>query len=102
MDVSPAGEEAVGGQEEEEVLPVKPELVLVENLRGGDIGDSTETGDGSESDSSDNDSSTVTVTLVIGTVETVAVVTVVIVTVLPIQPDLILLEHLYGGGKNRN
>ena len=36
MDMSPAGEEAVGGQEEEEVLPVKPELVLVEHL--GEVG----------------------------------------------------------------
>jgi len=33
VDVAPAGEEAVGGQEEEEVLPFKSQVVLVEHLQ---------------------------------------------------------------------
>lgn len=32
VDVTPAGEEAVGGQEEEEVFPLKSQVVLVEHL----------------------------------------------------------------------
>jgi len=32
VDVAPAGEEAVGGQEEEQVLPLQPQVVLVEHL----------------------------------------------------------------------
>ena len=32
VDVAPAGEEAVGGEEEEEVLPLKPQVILVEHL----------------------------------------------------------------------
>jgi len=32
VDVPPAGEEAVGGQEEEQVLPLQPQVVLVEHL----------------------------------------------------------------------
>ena len=34
VDVPPAGEQAVGGQEEEEVLPPQPQLVLVQHLGG--------------------------------------------------------------------
>ena len=34
VDVAPAGEEAVGGQEQEQVLPLQPQVVLVEHLRG--------------------------------------------------------------------
>ena len=33
VDVAPAGEEAVGGQEEEQVLPLQPQVVLVEHLQ---------------------------------------------------------------------
>ena len=32
VDVAPAGEEAVGGEEEEQVLPLQPQVVLVEHL----------------------------------------------------------------------
>ena len=32
VDVPPAGEQAVGRQEEEQVLPLQPQLVLVQNL----------------------------------------------------------------------
>jgi len=32
VDVAPAGEEAVGGQEQEQVLPLQPQVVLVEHL----------------------------------------------------------------------
>ena len=37
VDVAPAGEEAVGGQEQEQVLPLQPQVVLVEHLRGGNM-----------------------------------------------------------------
>ena len=33
VDVPPAGEQAVGGQEEEQVLPLQPQVVLVEHLQ---------------------------------------------------------------------
>ena len=39
VDVAPAGEEAVGGQEEEQVLPLQPQVVLVEHLQNHQMKD---------------------------------------------------------------